>query len=105
MAKKTQKIGITDDDVMHVAALAHLPIDPSRLSIIKKQLIDSLEYVRTVQTLELDEVPETVQVSGLTNVLREDEVDESRMLTQEQALSNAPRSHKGFFVVKAIMEE
>lgn len=105
MAKKNLKISITDEDVAHVASLARLPIDPTRLPVIKKQLIDSLEYVRTVQTLDLDGVPETAQVSGLTNILREDEVDENRMLTQEQALSNAPRSHKGFFVVTAIMEE
>jgi aspartyl-tRNA(Asn)/glutamyl-tRNA(Gln) amidotransferase subunit C len=101
--KKT--LVISDSDVKHVAALANIPLDPSRLAIVKKQLEESLEYVRTVQTLDLDDIPETVQISGLQNVMREDVVDTAHMLTQKQALFNAPKQHQGYFVVKSVMEE
>jgi aspartyl/glutamyl-tRNA(Asn/Gln) amidotransferase C subunit len=45
------------------------------------------------------------QVTGLENVFREDEVNEKDTLTQDQALSNAPRKYSGFFVVDQILEE
>lgn len=101
---KTKQI-ITTNDVQHVAQLANLPLDPAKISLYQKQLEDSLEYVRIVQTLDLDNVEETVQISGLTNVWREDVVDPSRTFTQEQALANAPSSLNGFFMVNGIMKE
>jgi Asp-tRNA(Asn)/Glu-tRNA(Gln) amidotransferase C subunit len=41
----------------------------------------------------------------LSNITRPDEVDESSMLSQQQALANAPKHHKGYFVVARIIEK
>ncbi|MBI5620037.1 Asp-tRNA(Asn)/Glu-tRNA(Gln) amidotransferase GatCAB subunit C, partial [Candidatus Gottesmanbacteria bacterium] len=57
-----------------------------------------------IQTLDTSNVPETSQVTGSENVFRDDEVDAGRILTQEEALSNAKRTHNGFFVVKSVFE-
>lgn len=101
---KKDQSPITGSDVSHVVALAHLVIDPAKLPIVQKELQDSLAYVRQVQQLDLSAVPETVQISGLENITREDRVDTARMLSQPEALANAPRQHQGFFMVPAIME-
>jgi len=45
------------------------------------------------------------QVTGLENATREDEVQEERMFTQEEALRNAPRTHNGYFVVDQILDK
>jgi Asp-tRNA(Asn)/Glu-tRNA(Gln) amidotransferase C subunit len=39
------------------------------------------------------------------NVLREDVVEEKRMFTQEEALSNAKKTHQGFFVVDQLIDQ
>jgi Asp-tRNA(Asn)/Glu-tRNA(Gln) amidotransferase C subunit len=38
-------------------------------------------------------------------VYREDEIDASRILTQDQVLANAPAKHNGMVKVPAIFEE
>lgn len=95
---------ITIQDVQHLAKLANLPIDKSKYKKLQEQLGSILDYVRAVQTAPTENTPETTQVTGLSNVWREDVVDNERMLTQEEALSNAKRTHDGYFVVDAVIE-
>ncbi len=100
---KTQKANlITEDIVKHVAKLANLPIPEKKLPLFQKQLESILEYVQLVQSTDTQGVPETTQTTGLTNVWRDDIVDDSRTLTQEQALKNAKKSYKGYFVVPSV---
>ena len=47
----------------------------------------------------------TSQVTGLVNVFREDIVDTTRMLSQEEVLLNAHAAHDGFILVPQILEK
>lgn len=96
---------ITPNDVAHVAKLANLTLTPAQLAKFQPQLESILEYVRLVQQASTDGVEETAQTTGLTNVWREDVVDDSRTLTQQQALSNTKHTHNGYFMVPAILQE
>jgi len=96
---------ITQDDVSHVAKLANLKLSPQQLQKFHPQLESILEYVKLVQAAPTQQVEETSQTTGLTNVWREDIVDSTRTFTQDQALSNAHAQHNGYFVVPAIFEE
>jgi aspartyl-tRNA(Asn)/glutamyl-tRNA(Gln) amidotransferase subunit C len=101
MSDKQQAISL--DDVKHTAQLANLPIADDKLPHLQQQLESILEFVKTVQTVDTEGIPETTQVTGLENVWREDVLDESRTFTQDEALSNAKSTHNGFFMVKAIL--
>ena len=101
---KTQKTILTIDDVKHVIKLANVTVPDDQIPALQTQLEQSLEYVSALKKVNTQGVPETNQVAGLTNVLREDAVDESRMFSQGEALKNAKRQHNGYFVVKAILE-
>jgi len=46
-----------------------------------------------------------IKLLGLKNVTREDKIDETRMLSQKEALSQAKKTHKGFFVVPAVIHK
>jgi aspartyl-tRNA(Asn)/glutamyl-tRNA(Gln) amidotransferase subunit C len=96
---------ITSDDTAHVAKLASLPVSNEKLKIFQAQLGSILEYVQVIQSTDTAQVKETHQTTGLTNVMREDVVDDSRTFTQVEALSNAKHTHKGYFLVPAIMEQ
>lgn len=87
-----------------IAALANLQLSNEQITKFSAQLSSVLDYISSIQSLDTTGVAETSQVTGLTNVFREDVVDETRMLTQEQALSNAKRTHNGFFFVDAIFK-
>ena len=103
MSMKSPKI--TPDIVQKVARLAHLTITPQEQQKFATQLSSVLAYISKIQKLKTENVEETSQVTGLTNVTRQDEVDEKRMFTQEESLSNAKQVHEGYFMVPAIFEE
>ncbi|MBI4065429.1 Asp-tRNA(Asn)/Glu-tRNA(Gln) amidotransferase subunit GatC [Candidatus Gottesmanbacteria bacterium] len=88
--------------VSHITQLAHLPINEKDMSILASELKKILDLVNTLQNVDTHDVEPTSQVTGLSNVFREDKVTAS--LSQEEALSNAKATHKGFFVVPAIFE-
>ena len=90
-------------DIEHVAKLANLPLDKKRLEILGKQLTETLLYIDRLSEIPTEKVEPTSQVTGLTNITRDDSVAAS--LSQEAAVGNAPETHKGYTVVDAILEE
>lgn len=97
------KSSITVEQVKHIAQLANLPIQENELEQYQKHLSEILDLVNQLNALETHDVTPTSQVTGLENVLREDIVVPS--LPQTEALTNAPRTHEGYFVVDAVLEE
>ncbi|MBD3250748.1 MAG: Asp-tRNA(Asn)/Glu-tRNA(Gln) amidotransferase subunit GatC [Candidatus Pacebacteria bacterium] len=93
----------------HIANLANIPISDQEAGTLAKAFQETLKVVNKLQSLDVEGVEETHQVTGLSNVLREDEVDEKRMFTQGEALANAPQkngipqTHSGYFVVERII--
>jgi len=102
----TNKIDITPELVSHIADLAHLPLTDQKQS---ENLVEAFEEVlgviENLKEVNTSAVEPTHQVTGLENILREDEVDENRMFTQEEALQNAPIQYQGYFVVPQILDQ
>lgn len=92
------------DDVQRLANLAKLDLTTDEQKKLVGQLSQTIEVVEQLGEINTKGVGLSSQVTGLTNVVREDEVDKERMFTQEEALSGAKRSYQGFFVVKRIIE-
>lgn len=94
---------LSREDVLHVARLIRIYISEKEIEKYQSQLntvLDSLEVFREIDT---DGVDITAQVTGLTNVFREDEIGQS--LTQDEALQNRPDSNEGFFEVKKVIKK
>lgn len=89
-------------DITHVAKLANLSLNDNEKEKFESQLTSVLSYIERLNEVDTKNVEETSQVTGLENVLREDEARPS--LPQNTALSQAPTSHNGFFAVKGIFE-
>lgn len=96
---------ITSELVKKITSLARLPVSEENLEKLQKELEATFEYINKIQALDTSKVEETSQVTGLENISREDIVDEKRMLSQTDALANAPSTYKGYFKVKAIFDE
>ena len=91
--------------VQHIAQLANIPITDEEEKKLAQSFEETLETINDLQTVDVKNVEPTHQVTGLTNVLREDEIDDERMFTQEEALSNAKRTWNGYFVVEQILDQ
>lgn len=65
---------LTKDQVKHVAKLARLGLSEADTSKFQTQLSGILDYVEQLNEVKTDGVEPTAQVTGLVNVVREDEV-------------------------------
>lgn len=90
-------------DVKHIAKLANLPLKTDEIKKFEEQLEETLTYISQLNEINTKDISPTFHVSGLTNVLAEDEVKPS--LSQEEATKNAKQTHNGLFKVKAILEQ
>lgn len=96
-------MALTSAEVEHVARLARLSLSSDELERMRGQLSDILDYIAMLQEVDVEGVPPTAQVTGLTSVMRPDEV--VGQLTREQVLANAPDQDAGMFRVKGVFDE
>lgn len=90
-------MAISRDEVLHVARLARLELTDEEVGRFTEQLSAILEAVAKVSELDLSDVEPTAHPLDVVNVWAEDEPRPS--LPFEEALSNAPDRHDGFFKV------
>jgi aspartyl-tRNA(Asn)/glutamyl-tRNA(Gln) amidotransferase subunit C len=74
---------LSDDDVRHIAKLARLKLSDDEVKKFSKELTSILDYIDILNELETEEVEPTAQVTGMTNVFRNDEVKPSEATTEE----------------------
>ena len=89
-------------DLSRMVRLARIELTLEEEHRIGPQLAEVLRYVEKLKELNVEGVEPTAHAVPLENVLREDELRAS--LSQEEALSNAPKTANGLFVVPKIVE-
>jgi aspartyl-tRNA(Asn)/glutamyl-tRNA(Gln) amidotransferase subunit C len=94
-------MALTRDEVLHVANLARLSLEPAEIELFTRQLNDILAYVEKLQELDTEGVPPLAHVIPVFNVFREDMVQEG--LDRDAALSNAPAQEEGAFLVPRVI--
>jgi aspartyl/glutamyl-tRNA(Asn/Gln) amidotransferase C subunit len=92
--------------VESVAYLSQIPLqNEKQKEALLEAFQETLAVIDNLKEIDTALVEPTHQVTGLENILREDEVDSKRMFTQDQALKNASRTHGGYFVVPQIIDQ
>lgn len=94
---------LTLAEVEHVARLARIHLSPEELEHMREQLSSILTYIEKLQAVDVEDVAPTAQVTGLTSVMRPDEVHTE--LTREEALGNTIDQREGMFRVRAVFDE
>jgi aspartyl-tRNA(Asn)/glutamyl-tRNA(Gln) amidotransferase subunit C len=97
--KSTDARGI---DVSYVANLARLALTEAEIATFQGQLSQIVDYVRTINQLDLSGIAPTSHAHPLENVFRADEVKPS--LDRAEVLRNAPLAREGQFIVPKIVE-
>lgn len=69
---------LTEEQVRHIAKLARIRLTDDEVKRLSKQLTDVLEYVNILSEVDTKNVLETSQVTGLKNVMEEDQLVQSQ---------------------------
>jgi aspartyl-tRNA(Asn)/glutamyl-tRNA(Gln) amidotransferase subunit C len=67
---------LTRDDVLKLARLARLTITEEEIEKYRSELSEILGYVEQLSQVDVTGLQPTTQVTGLTNVMREDVVED-----------------------------
>ena len=94
-------MALTREEVLHVADLARLSLNPEVVDGLTRQLNDILAYVEKLQKVDTTGVPPMAHAVPVFNVFREDEVVPG--LSREDGLANSPAQEEGTFVVPRII--
>ncbi|MBU3965840.1 MAG: Asp-tRNA(Asn)/Glu-tRNA(Gln) amidotransferase subunit GatC [Euryarchaeota archaeon] len=95
---------ITRKDLTHIGWLSRLELSEKDIEKYTPKLNSVLDYFTELDDVDTEGVPPTYHVLPLSNVFREDEVSaQGGSLTQEEALSNAPKTQDGFFKAPRMM--
>ncbi len=90
---------VTPEEVKKIAGLANLELQDNEVQLFAKQFSQTLEVVAELNKIDTSGIAATYQVNGLKNITRKDAVDNSSVLSQEDALREAKHTHNGYFVV------
>ena len=82
-------VNLTREDVLRLASLAKINLDDNEIAPMQKDLDSVLEYVEQLQDVDTSDLEPTNQVTGLKNVMRNDEIIDYGM-SQDALLSNVP---------------
>ncbi len=93
---------MTRDDVLKLAKLARLSLTDAELDEFAREFTDILQYVEQLQTVDVEGLEPTNQVTGLTNVTRTDDVIDYGYEPAE-LLKNVPATQDGQLKVKRMI--
>jgi len=94
---------LSEEEVKHVAKLARITLTDAEVKKFSTQLSGVLDYMDILSEVDVSETEGTNQVTGLNNVMREDDVKASPA-SREQLLetSELPVDSKQVRVLPAI---
>ena len=94
---------ITNKLIQDIAALAKLEFDEQSAKQMKADLEKIIGFVDKLNEIDTEGIEPLIYLSGEVNVLREDEV--KAVISQVEALKNAPEKDSDYFKVPTILKK
>ncbi len=98
----TSMAKLTRDDVLKLAQLARLELTEDEVEEYSQELSEILQYVEQLGSVDVAGLKPTNQVTGLTNVTRDDEVKDYGYAAAD-LLNNLPQAKNGHIKVKRML--
>lgn len=90
------------DEIQKVAQLARIELSDDELVVASTEISSILDFVDTIQNTDTAGVEPTSQVTGLTDVWREDLVVKCT-ISPKLLLASAPELQDGYIKVKKVL--
>lgn len=95
-------VKLTREDVLKLARLSRLHLSDEEIEQFGKEIETILGYVEQLQTVDVDNLKPTNQVTGLENVMRPDEIKDYGV-TSHDLLKNAPATSDNLIKVRRVL--
>jgi len=98
---------LNKQEVLAVAKLADLELTDAEVEKFSTQLSDVLDMFKKIDDIDLKDVEETSQITGLGNISRNDEIKCEQDLTcctADELLFNVPDRNGNLIIVPKILE-
>ena len=94
---------ITNKLIEDIAALAKLEFDAKSAELMKADLEKIIGFVDKLSEIDTEGVDPLIYLSEEVNVLREDEI--RAVISQVEALKNAPQKDSDYFKVSTVLKK
>jgi len=96
---------LTPQEIEDIAKLARLELTSKEKKKYAEELSVVLDYIEMLNEVDTDGVEETSQVTGLEDVVREDEVNECSEETKKKIIDQFPEKMGKLLKVKAVFDK
>lgn len=97
-------MSLSKDDILHIAELAHLRLAEDEIEKFRGQLSSVLEYVGQLSKVDVAGLEPAAHITGVSNVLRNDEVRLTEPAVRQALLEAAPEREGDLIKVKAVFQ-
>ncbi len=94
---------LSTEDVLKLARLSRLSLVEVEIVSFQNEINEILSYVEVLQTVDVEGLEPTIQVTGLQNVMREDKLV-SYQASPEGLLHVAPSCEDTLLKVKRVLQ-
>ena len=92
---------VEKEEIMHIAKLAALNIKEEEIEEYRKNLQDILNFANIVNSVDTENVSETIGSTSNVNMFREDEIKEFE--DKEALMQNAPEKQNNMFSIPKVI--
>ncbi len=94
---------LTKDEVRDVALLARIGITDEEADLYQKDLSSVFGYFDKLQEVDTKNVEEIGHITGVTNVYRDDKVQEMSDEGKKMIMKSIPEEREGYIKVKSVL--
>ncbi len=99
--KGSNYMAISKEEILHIADLADLKIKDNEVDNYAKNLEDILNFAKIINSVDTNNVKESIGTFQTSNVFRKDEVVEFE--DKEALLQNAPEKENNMFKIPKVI--
>jgi aspartyl-tRNA(Asn)/glutamyl-tRNA(Gln) amidotransferase subunit C len=95
---------LTKEDVLRIAELAHMGLSEEEIVKFGDQMSSVLDYVGQLSKVDVTGIEPAGHITGVSNVLRRDEVRPSPAAVRDALLAAAPEREGDLIKVKPVFQ-
>ncbi len=92
---------VSKEELLHIANLADIKIKDEEIDKYLNNLQDILNYTELLNSMNLDELDETIGANDSSNVFRKDEI--AQFDNKEGIMANAPEKERNMFKIPKVL--
>ena len=94
-------MAVSKEEILHIAKLADLKIEENEIDEYAKNLEEILDFMKVLDSVNTDNVEESIGTLNNINVFRKDEIKEFE--DKEALLKNAPEQENSMFRIPKVI--